>query len=443
MIQKFKKLTEIAFIRNTGFLQAGKILSIFLAVASSVILARVLKPELYGLYGLIFAFTGLVGTFLGWGGSFASLTLLSASYIKEQRREIKDILTYFLKISLLPIALIGVPALVLSPFLTELLYKNSEVGIWARIVLLGIFAAVAFNLLVIVLQVVRQIKFLTIFETLERLAYTVFPVLFVLAGWGLAGLSWGYLAAALLFLVVSVWLYARLSRKDRLWPSLREVFVNFKATKISQYFKFGFLIAFDKNLSNLLSLLPVIFLGILAAPAEVGYFKIAFAYITIPLMVLGPVSRLLTVQLPQSDIYGPHIFKKHFYRTTFYSGLISVLSIVPLIVLAPFLVKIFYGPEYAPSVPLVYQLAALTAFSGFAVGFSPFYRTVKKVGISIAVNFCQAVSFVLLVLILDKLQPSLLAVIWSLVFVNIFYLVVHFLIIKKILSKIGLEKTQQ
>ena len=99
MIQKFKKFTSIAFIRNAGFLQAGKILSIFLAVASSVILARVLKPELYGLYGLIFAFTGLVGTFLGWGGSFASLTLLSASYIKEQRQEIKDVLTYFFKIT--------------------------------------------------------------------------------------------------------------------------------------------------------------------------------------------------------------------------------------------------------------------------------------------------------------------------------------------------------
>jgi len=115
-----------------------------------------------------------------------------------------------------------------------------------------------------------------------------------------------------------------------------------------------------------------IFRLFLSSVQEVGYFKIALGYITIPLVLLGPVSRLLSIQLPKSKSYDLQIMKKHFYKTSFYSGLISILLVIPFIILAPYLIKLFYGLEYIPSIKLVYYVAFLTAFSGFGVGLGVF-----------------------------------------------------------------------
>ncbi|MCG2701306.1 oligosaccharide flippase family protein, partial [Candidatus Parcubacteria bacterium] len=73
MISKFKDFTKISFVQDVGILQVGKFFSILLSVSTSVVLARLLRPELYGIYGLIFAFVGLVGIFMNWGGMYAGL----------------------------------------------------------------------------------------------------------------------------------------------------------------------------------------------------------------------------------------------------------------------------------------------------------------------------------------------------------------------------------
>jgi len=103
MISKFKDFIKILFIQDIDILEIGKFFSIFLSIASSVILARLLHPELYGIYGLIFAFIWLFGIFISWGVNFASLILLSENYTNKDKQEIKNILTYFVKITFLAI----------------------------------------------------------------------------------------------------------------------------------------------------------------------------------------------------------------------------------------------------------------------------------------------------------------------------------------------------
>jgi len=215
-------------------------------------------------------------------------------------------------------------------------------------------------------------------------------------------------------------------------PAVQEIFSNFKEIKIGKYFKFGSLIAIDKNIGRLLALLPVLLLGYLASPAEVGYFKIALGYIAAPSMVLGSISRLLTVQLPKSKSYGSDILKKHFFKTTLYSGAIATLMIIPFIVLAPFLINLFYGGEYSPSVNLVYYLAIMTILSGLGVGISAFYRTINRMKTSIAIISAQAIFFVFLVFFSVKIFTPLTAISLSLALSALFATTLQFLVIRNI-----------
>ena len=432
IVSGFKNFIKISFVRDVGILQTGKFFSVFLSVIGSIALARLLQPELYGIYGLVFAFVGLVGIFTDWGGSYASLTLLAKAYAQKDKEAIKNILTYFVKITLLAIGILGILSIVFAPFLTDLIYQNSQVGQWARIILVAVFIGIFYNLLVIVLQSLRKIKKLTILESINKVAYLVFPVGLLWAGFGLAGVIWGHFISSFIFLILSFLIYSSLAQKKEYLPSFKEIFSNFGKIKINKYFKFGFLIALDKNIGRLIAFLPVLILGYLTSPAEIGYFKIALGYITIPTLVLGPISRLLMVQLPKSKSYGLDILKRHFFKTTLYSGAIATLMLIPFVVLAPFLINLFYGREYSPSIQLVYYLAIMTILSGLGVGISSFYRTVNRMKTSIAIISAQTVFFVFLTFFSVKIFTFLTAISLSFALSALFATILQFLIIKSI-----------
>ena len=234
MISKFRDFIRISFVRDVGILQVSKFFSIFLTIVSSIILARLLHPELYGLYGLIFAFVGLVGIFIDWGGNYASLTLLAENYAKKNKEEIKNILVYFVKITLLGIGIVGVIILVFSPFLTEIIYGNSQIGDWARVVLMATFLGIFYTGVVIVLQVIRKISQLAFLEVFNKFVYVLLPISFVVIGWGLTGLVWAHFLSSFIFLILSLLIYRSLTREDNLLPNVRKIFSDFNKVRIKR-----------------------------------------------------------------------------------------------------------------------------------------------------------------------------------------------------------------
>ena len=74
---KIQSLFQHNFVKDTATLQIGTLFSTGLTFIASIVFARALGPEDYGKYGLIFAFTALVGLLLNWGADHATLTLMS------------------------------------------------------------------------------------------------------------------------------------------------------------------------------------------------------------------------------------------------------------------------------------------------------------------------------------------------------------------------------
>jgi len=379
MIQKIKSLFQHNFVKDTAVLQAGNIFSTGLSFLSSIIFARFLGPENYGTYGLIFGFVGLMGAFMNWGAAYATLTLLSEAWARKDKEEVRHVIIFFLKISLIMTVTAGLLALIFSPFLAGRLYHNPLIGQLARLVILANLLDLFFALLLIVLQTIRKIKSLTLVENLNKIIYVFLTIgLVVLVKLGLRGIMWGYLLTAVVFFVFSVFFYRRLRWNYNLLPSWKEIVGDFSRVSVKKYFKFGFLIAVDNNISNLFNTIPLTFLGMTAFSTDVGYFKIAFSYIGLALIFLKPISRLLQVQLPQSKIYGHETLKTHFFKTTFYSAGLMTLIIIPMLILGKFLVTTFYGSAYLPSVKLIYLLSPYPIIAALGVGLSSLFRTLNK-----------------------------------------------------------------
>jgi O-antigen/teichoic acid export membrane protein len=322
---------------------------------------------------------------LNLGTNYASLTLLSEAYATNNKEKIRDILTYYLKVTSLAYLIVGAILIIIAPLVTKNFYHNENIGQLARIIILSNAVNLVFGMYTIVLQVIRKIKNLTTVENINKISLVLIPVVFVLLGYGLNGLVFGYLLANLIFIGVSFWGYKSIVKLLPIFPTWTDILKNWKKVKVGYYFKFGFSIAIDKNISSLYSTLPIFILGIFDLNA-VAFFKVANAYASAPLMLINPVSRLLTVHLPKAKANNYKLFKKNFIQSSVGSFLITVVATLVFLLLANTLIPAFYGADYKLAVNLSIPLLIAVAFVALGVGNGSALRTLNLMKKSIIMN---------------------------------------------------------
>ncbi len=383
---KTKEILKTSFVRDTAVMQFGSVFTTAVNIFGSVAFARILLPEKYGLYGLVFAFAGLLDLFMSWGVDKASLVLFAEAYEKKDREEIRNILVYFVKMSIMISLFVGIPGMIIAPILSFYLYGNLYIGELVRIVILANIVSLFFTFTTTALQVMRRIKSYVFWDNFRNFLRVFGGTLLVFV-MGLYGVLAAHLGAFVLSFIISIFLYIRLASKNELLPSFKEILSGWRNVRIKKYFKFGFLIALDQNIGALYGILPVLFLGMFSPVKDVGYFNIAFKYITLPLILISPVGQLLNVRFPQMKTGDLKLLKHNFFKVSVVSGLLALCLTVPALILGPFLIKLFYGTKYLDSIPLIYYLAPYTILAGFAVGLGSIFRTLNRVKAIVIINF--------------------------------------------------------
>lgn len=430
------------FVKDVAVLQIGAIVSTGLSFVGSVVYARVLGVEGYANYALIFAFVALVSIFMHVGTDQATLTLLSGYYGENRKDKVKEILSYYLKITLIFNITVSLLVIVIAPYLTDRLYDAAFIGRLARLVILANAVKIFWGMLSIVLQVVRKIKLLAILENINKAVYVLVPAGLVLAGYGLEGLVWGHFIVALFFAVIAIFLYKKIYVTNDIFPRWRELFTNISNVSMKYYFKFGFLIAVDKNLSGLYGTLPIFLLGIYHLQS-VAYYKIAAAYAVLPLLLSGPISRLLAVQLPKSKTYSYRVLKRDFVHSAIGSVLVvfSVASV--LAVVGFFLIPFVYGQEFIPAISMSYPLLLSSVIASMGVGLGPILRTMNLMKKSIIINVIVLfVGGVLLYFAISKF--SVMVAVYVIAFwMPVAEIIFMFYVIKKLNKLIALEDVKK
>jgi len=417
LINKIFNLRNVSFVKHTAVMQVGAVFTNAVNIIASVIFARILLPDNYGVYTLVFTFAGLIFLFMNWGVDRATLVFFAEAYEKKNKEEIRNILIYFIKSTLLISIIIGGLGFLIAPILANYFYGDSYIGELARIIVLAQIFVVFFEITTISFQVLRKIKSFVILDNIKNLLRVILSVSLIF-GFGVFGIMFGHLLAFFLALIIAILAYSHLSSQNELLPTLKDLFKGWRDIKISNYFKFGFSIAVNQNITRLYSILPILFLSMFFSNADVGYFNIALKYISLPLMLVAPVSQLLSVRLPQLKVSANPLFVWNFLKASIMSGFIVIILVFFAVLFAPLLVKITYGQEYMPAVKVIYYLAPFAVFSGFAVGMGPLFRTLNKMKEIIIINGAVVVAGVLPAFYLIKnyglIGISIVTVVWFL-----------------------------
>lgn len=434
--EKVKYFRGHWFVKNLIFFQAGNFAANFTQALIGVFIVRLLQPENYGIYTLAFSLYGFMTVFLSLGAQSASTTLLSEAYVKNDKEKTKEILAFLTKITLILMIPVVFGALT-APWLAGIFYNNYKIGIYAAILLIAsAVGSTFFPFSMMVLQITRQIKTMTVLAFSNQFSRSVFSLLLVIAGAGVLGAIAGHLLSAVVIFIASVVLWGRTSKRFSIFPATRKLIGNIKGAPVKKYLGFSFWITADSNLANLYNILPIMLTGIFVTASEVTFFKLAFGFINLALTFLSPISALLNVEFPKMKVAedGKDKLLKNFVRTSSYSLLFSIALTVGAIITAPFVFHILYGANFNPSIKYVAGLFFYGATMGMGVGFGPMWRTINKVKLSIIINTITLAVGVPLGFLLIKNLGLWGTVIWVSIIFNVSH-VASFILIRRELKK--------
>ena len=123
LLNRIKNWRNVSFVKDAAVMQVGTVFSTLISIAASIFLARILLPDQYGTYRVVFSFAGIILLFLSWGVENATPIILSEEYSKQSKLGIKNVITYFFKTNFY-ILILSFLALIIVPFLSEWIYGS-------------------------------------------------------------------------------------------------------------------------------------------------------------------------------------------------------------------------------------------------------------------------------------------------------------------------------
>jgi len=384
--EKIKYYKENNFVRNVASLQAGSFLGNFIQALAGIFIARMLQPQLFGVYALAFGLASLASIFLGSGIQDAMATVLGGAYARKDGRGIGEAFGFLVKMTIIT-GFISIIVICFLPFIAGHFYHSNQIGLYSgTVVIASILSTLFFSFSQIALQLIGKIRPMTLLIVADQTIRYGLSLLLVYFGFGLWGAALGHLFGATIIFIISAYVWEWARKNDRLLPSIRKLLAHIKDVSLKKYFSYSIWVAIDRNMGNLYMALPVVLAGVFLLTKEVTYFKLSFGFVNLALSLLGPISVLLNVEFPKMQVKNEDIMARNFIKVSLYSIGLSVMLTLGAIIISPIAFKILYGDSFMPSVKYISGLIVYGGLFGIGVGLGPMWRALNKVKISILIN---------------------------------------------------------
>lgn len=384
--EKVRWLTTHAFVRKAVVLQiAGGTASIVQSLAG-VVLARLLKPELFGQYSLAFSIASVASVVLASGFQDALMPVIARGHARGDAEEVLDGFAYWAKWIGASVIFVGLVSIAL-PAITARLYGGMAVGAFAVVILIAsLISSSLLSLAQVAAQIAGRINALagmTLSDMIIRYGGAI-----VLTGVGLQvlGASAGHLIGAIIVAIGVVPVFVWLQKQDTLLPRLRSIVARARSIPWQMHRSRGIWVWVDRNFGMLYQALPIAIVGLYVPIAHVAFFKLAFGYLNTGMAVLGPVSLLLNTEFARVQVSSPERLRLAFIKVSMMGMAIAGGVTAFSAVVGYWVFRVLYGSAYLDGVPLVYGLTLYGTIFGLGIGLGPMWRALNKVRISVYIN---------------------------------------------------------
>lgn len=337
-------------IKNSIWGLGASIVNRFGALVFTIILARVLMPEKYGIYSIVLSIAIIFCTFTDLGISKSMVRYISLA-VRKNKKKISAYHFYLLKIKLILTLFFSILLLILAYPISFYIFKNQELFFPLLVAAIYIFILSFEGFYSSIFYPIEKIKYISFKETASQILKITFVtviIYFIKTSYQIIGIFLALILTHLLLLIFNLY-YSK-----KLIPSLfkkSQEKINKKRVR-----KFVWFLTIASISAVFFSYIDSIMLGFFLLPEYVGYYHVSFSLIIgivgmlsfLPLLLISVFTKL---EIRKVNIVFNKVFK--------YVSMITIPSVFGLLVLGDYFIKIFFGDKYLPSSLSLYFLAPL------------------------------------------------------------------------------------
>lgn len=432
-----RRLLQSRFAKDSAWLQASAALQAVSALASSVIVAKLIGDDEQGRYFTALSLYGFGFMMLGQGVVHASVSQLAQAIARDDADKAAGWIAFVAKSYALLGIVVAVGGYFLFPWLGDVIAHDHEIGVWAFWLafspLLELVRVVAYT----TFQGARRMRELAMLEVAAEGCRLVA----VSVGAWLTGSAVGPVVGTVIATgcgsVIGLHLFRRVGRGvGHKLPSPRLILARTREVPLGKglalSFRVGALRSLDALAFNVLPPLVIQSAGRLAGAgdmsATVAHFRVVQRVLNVPITILQSLSRTALPAL--SGIAGrgdAKQFRRAFLRVTATGGLIMASGVACAVLVLPWVAPL-WGDDYVEPMVRIGRILALGfALQGLAVAFDSFYILAQKLRVAILLSFGSMGMSLPAMYILTYLQPETgaawgLVVCYSWVWVHIAYI---------------------
>ncbi|MBN1268843.1 MAG: MOP flippase family protein [Kiritimatiellae bacterium] len=316
--------------------------NVLLHLAIMAILARLLAPGDFGLRGMALVVIGFAKAFADAGISNAIIHRQDAT-----RRQLSSLYWLNLAAGFAVFVLVWLSAPLVVGFYQE--PRLFPVVRWSAVVFLVQPIGQQFAVL---LRRELQFRILAIVDMLGVFCGGVLTIVLAVAGLGVMSLVWGGLLGTVIHIAMIVGVAAR-----RRWlPEL-----HFSRSDLRGFVSFGVFQMSERCLNFLSANVDYLVIGRFLGAAPLGYYTLAYNLVSVPMRNINPLLTSVAFPAFARIQHDDARLRRGYARILEYLSTASFPLMGGLLVVAPLLVPVLYGPQWLPAVPVVQVLCLLGA----------------------------------------------------------------------------------
>ncbi len=363
-----QNLSKIA-LKNSSYNFLSLIFLKFGGLIFTIIIARILLPELFGIYALALSLITLAVTFTNLGIDQTFTRYFSEALGKTNKKQARSFYKYFLKVKYYLIVLVTLGIFSISKWLS---YSFYDKPLLFHALLFGCLLLVADSIrnfiatLFVGKKDIKPIPFLELVHQISRILFSVLAILILQDSLKVPGL---FLALSLAGLVHLFLMRLLMQKKDKSIFKGKKVKID--KSRIWSYL--GFMSIATISLAFFTSI-DTLMLGKFVDAEYLGFYRAALSLV----LTFSSFFSLSGILLPIFTQIHDKRFERGFQKTIRALLIFAIPAGVGTIFIAKYLIYTIYGGEYLPATLPLYFLTALILTGPLITLYNTIFQSKEK-----------------------------------------------------------------
>jgi O-antigen/teichoic acid export membrane protein len=393
--------------RGSFFLVSGTAISTVVMAISTILVGRLVGSELYGKYTLALVIPSLFLLFADLGINQGIIRFTASLRLKGETHRAAKIIKHGLLIKAIAGVLLFLVNYTLAGVLASVLLQRPDMAFYIRIVSTSILFQVILSTASSAFVGLDKTEYHALAANVQAFAKAIISISLVLLGFGVLGALSGYVSGfAVASIAATAILFFLLREKQ---DSNEEIRIRESFKTLMHY---GTPLYASALLSGFIPFYQSILLSVFTSYGDIGDYNAALNFATVIAIFSSPITTALLPAFSKIDSSARHRIKEFFKLANKYTALLVMPIAALMIVFSQEIVQVIYGSTFqsAPLLLAMYYLVYLLVGIGYLVLVS-FYSGIGETKIALKMSALIFLVIIILSPFLTKMfgAPGLVA----------------------------------